>query len=156
MKSIVTGAALIASIAMGGAAFASDIGAPDAAIKYRKDTMAGVGGHLRAMVAVLKGEIDDGAGLVAHANALAAGTDPALLTAAFGQNTDGKGSVETTTTAKVWEDWDGFVEQINLLNAAAVEIAASANAGSLTEFDQLKPALATCGACHRKLGYRAK
>jgi cytochrome c556 len=140
----------------GTVSFAADIGEPDAAIKYRKDAMAAVGGHIRAMVAGLKGDINDPAGVAAHANALAAATDPALMKAAFGQNTDGLGSVETTATGKVWEDWAGFSEQLDLLNAAAVEIAASANAGNLTSFDQLKPALATCGACHREKGYRQK
>jgi cytochrome c556 len=156
MKRVIMGSALAIAVGLGGMGIAAVIGEPDAAIKYRKDAMASVGGHIRAMVANLKGEIDDPAGLKAHAIALVSSTDPALLKTAFQQNTDGQGSVETTTTAKVWEDWNGFSEQIDLLNKAAVEIAALAEAGELTEFDQLKPALATCGACHRKLGYREK
>lgn len=156
MKSFITAGVTALAIGLGGVAFADDIGEPDAAIKYRKDSMAAVGGHIRAMVAALKGDINNPEGLAAHATALAASTDPALLKAAFGQNTDGKGSVETTSTAKIWEDWDGFSEQLDLLNAATIEIAALAKDGKLTEFDQLKPALATCGACHRNLGYRSK
>jgi cytochrome c556 len=156
MKTYVTGTLMCLAIGLGSAAAAQDIGEPDAVIKYRKDAMASVGGQIRAMVANLKGEITDEAGLVAHANALAASTSPALLKPAFGQNTDGQGSVETTATATVWEDRDGFQEQIDLLNAAAVDIAALANAGELNSFDQLKPALATCGACHREKGYRER
>lgn len=147
---------LATALVVGSAAVATSIGEPDAAIKYRKDSMAAVGGHIRAMVAGLKGEVNDPAGVAAHARALAAATDPALLKAAFGQNTHGMGTVETTSTAKIWEDWDGFAEQIDKLNAAAIEIAALADKGELTEFDQLLPALGTCGACHRELGYRER
>jgi len=135
---------------------AEDLGEADAVIKYRKDAMASVGGHIRAMVANLKGEIDDPEGLVAHANALAAATDPNLLKRSFMQNTDGLGSVETTATAKVWEDWDDFAKQIDLLAAASTKVAEVANDGDLSKFDQLKPVLATCGACHRELGFRKR
>jgi len=143
-----------AVLAGGVTAFANDIGEADAAIKYRKDAMASVGGHVRAMVANLKGDIDDPDGLAVHATALAAAANADLLKTSFGQNTDGQGSVETTATAKIWEDWDGFTEQLDLLQSTSAEVATLAAAGELTEFDQLKPMLGTCGACHRELGYR--
>lgn len=149
-------AAVMGTVLVASVAFADTIGEADAVTKYRQDAMASVGGHIRAMVANLKGDIDDPAGLIAHANALAAATDPAILKTAFAQNTHGQSTVETTATAKVWEDWDGFAEQIDLLNAAAISIAAQANDGGLTSFEQLQPALATCGACHRNLGYRER
>ena len=143
-------------LALGATAVAQDIGSADAAIKYRQDVMGAVGGNVRAMVAILNGEVDNADGLAAHAAALAASTDMALTEAAFRQNTDGQGSEETTATAEIWNDWDGFTEQLTLLQAATASIAASAAAGELTEFDQLRPALATCGACHRELGYRQR
>ncbi len=150
----VLSAAVILSVGAG--AVANEIGAPDAAIKYRKDAMASVGGHVRAMVANLKGDVNDPEGLIVHAKALAASANAGLLSTSFGQNTDGQGSVETTATGKIWEDWDGFTEQLGLLEKTAGEISMMAEKGELTEFDQLKPMLATCGACHRKLGYREK
>ena len=79
MKTYVTGTLMCLAIGLGSAAAAQDIGEPDAVIKYRKDAMASVGGQIRAMVANLKGEITDEAGLVAHANALAASTSRIIL-----------------------------------------------------------------------------
>ena len=146
--------ALAGTVGLGSIAAAEDIGEADAVIKYRKDAMASVGGHVRAMVSVLKGDINDPEGLAIHAAALSAATNAYLLKTSFGQNTDGQGSVETTATAKIWEDWAGFSEQIDLLESTSAEVAALAAAGDLTEFDQLKPMLATCGACHRQKGYR--
>lgn len=156
MKYLVVGAAISVFVGVSSIAMAKDIGEADAVIKYRKDAMASVGGHIRAMVANLKGDIDDPEGLAAHAKALAAATDAGLLKTSFKQNTHGEGSAETTATEKVWDDWDGFSEQIDLLSKATAAIAETASEGKLTEFDQLKPALATCGACHRDKGYRTK
>lgn len=145
---------LIGVICLGGFSIAQDIGDADAAIKYRKDAMASVGGHIRAMVSVLKGDIDDPEGLVVHAQALSVAANASLLKTSFGQNTDGQGSVETTATGKIWEDWEGFSEQLDLLESTSAEVARLAAVGELTEFDQLKPMLGTCGACHREKGYR--
>jgi cytochrome c556 len=153
-RNLVGGLALIGVLGIGAAALANGIGSADAAIKYRKDAMASVGGHIRALVANLKGEVNDSEGLKVHAAALSAAANASLLKTSFGQNTDGQGTVETTATGKIWEDWDGFAEQLDILERTSAEIAAIAANGELTEFDQLKPVLATCGACHRKLGYR--
>ena len=154
MRFRLAAAAAAIPIIFGVTAVAQDLGEPDAAINYRQDAMGAVGGHVRAMVAILNGEVANTDALAAHAAALAASTDSSILMNAFMQNTHGLGSEETTATAEIWEDWDGFTEQLTLLEAATAEIAATAAAGNLTEFDQLRPALATCGACHRELGYR--
>jgi cytochrome c556 len=128
----------------------------DAAIKYRKNVMAAVGAHTKALVAILKGEVSNTDALALHAAGLANATNTALTVAAFKQNTDGQGVEKTTSTAKIWEDFPRFEKSLTDLAAAAVEIEKTAAAGGLAEFDQLKPALKECGFCHRDSGFRDK
>lgn len=149
-----TALAVLGLLAGGGAAMAEDDA--DAAIKYRQAAMKAVGGHIGGLVAVLKGDIDNAAGLQAHADGLVAATNPALLVRAFQQNTAGKGSEKTTSNAKIWDDFPRFEKAINDMNAAAIGIQTAAAAGTLTEFDQIKPALTECGFCHRESGFRDK
>lgn len=146
--------AVLGLLAGGGAAMAEDD--VDAAIKYRKAAMKAVGGHIGGLVAVMKGDIDNAAGLPAHADGLVAATNPAMLKRAFKQNTAGKGSEQTTSNAKIWGDFARFEKAIDDMNAAAIQIQTAAAAGSLTSFDQLKPVLKECGFCHRDSGFRDK
>jgi cytochrome c556 len=148
--------ALTAASVVGGASIAAANDDPDAAIKYRKDAMASVGAHTKALVAILKGEIDHTDGLALHANGLAAAAHTGITIRAFQQNTSGEGVEKTTSTAKIWEDWARFEKALKDLETAALAIQTSAAAGELTSFDQLKPALKECGFCHRDSGFREK
>lgn len=127
---------------------------PDAIIKYRKGVMDAIGAKTTALVAILKGEVDLKDALAPNAEALAASANAAVITGAFKQNTDGQGNEETSATAKIWEGWDRFEKAANDLETAALDISKAAAAGKLTSFDQLKPALAQCGFCHKKADYR--
>lgn len=128
----------------------------DNAIKYRKHVMSAVGGHTSALVAILKGDVPHTDAIKAHSDGLLSATDPAMVLAAFKQNTDGEGSEKTTATAKIWEDWSKYEQAVVDLNNAAKIIQAAAAGGTLNSFDQLKPALDQCGYCHRKSGFREK
>jgi cytochrome c556 len=130
--------------------------APDDIIKYRKNVMKSIGAQTGALVAILKGEVEATDSLAAHAKAFSASANAVLITGAFKQNTDGQGSEKTTATAKIWSDWDNFAATAKKLEAAALEISNAAAEGKLTSFDQLKPALAQCGTCHKDAGYRTK
>lgn len=129
---------------------------PDDAIKYRKNVMSAVGGHIKSMVAILKGKVEHKDSLKAHADGFAASATAAMTIAAFKQNTAGKGSEKTTSTPKIWENWADFEKALVNMEAASKDIQALAAAGKLTSFDQLKPALKECGYCHRKSGFREK
>ena len=129
---------------------------PNNAIKYRKHVMGAVGSHTNALVTILKEEVPHTDALKTHSAGLVAATTPSVVIAAFTQNTHGEGSEETTATAKIWKDWARYEEAVNDLHAAAKEIQAAADSGSLTSFDQLKPALMQCGFCHLESGFRDK
>lgn len=144
----------IVGLAAAAPSFAADDA--DAAIKYRQAVMKAVGGHIGVLVSTLKGEIANKDGLAAAAAGFAAAASTSLTTYAFTTNTAGQGTAETTATAKIWEDFARFEEALVAMEKASIEIAAAAEAGELTSFDQLKPALKQCGFCHRESGFRQK
>jgi cytochrome c556 len=127
---------------------------PDAIIKYRKGVMDAIGAKTNALVAILKGEVNLQDALAPNAEALAASANAAVIAGAFRQNTDGQGGEQTKATAKLWEEWDRFEKAANDLQVAAMDISKAAAAGELTSMDQLKPALAQCGFCHKESGFR--
>lgn len=130
--------------------------AADDAIKYRKALMNSVKSSVDALIAVTKGEVEQADRLPQLAASFAASSQAAMTIGAFEQNTHGDGREKTTATEKVWEQWQDFSEAFSKLESAANEIQALADAGELTSFDQIKPALAQCGYCHREAGYRVK
>lgn len=130
--------------------------AADDAIKYRKNIMSSVGGHTKALVAILKEQVPHKDALKLHANGLAIATNSSLIENAFKENTHGKGSEKTTSTSKIWEEWSDYTDTIKRLEKATSEIQSLAAKGELVSFEQLKPALKECGYCHRKSGFREK
>lgn len=123
----------------------------DAAIKYRKNIMKIVGGSAGSIAAILKGEAGQKSDLAALTQMLASSTDPAITGAAFKQNTDGQGVEKTTSTGKIWSEWDKFAGIAVKLNDAAKVAAA---AGENVTFAEMKPVFAECKACHD--AYREK
>lgn len=128
----------------------------DDAIKYRKNLMQTLKTSVNAMIAVVKGEVDQKDQLPGLAATFAAAANEAVNNGAFKQNTHGQGSEKTTATENVWKNWDDFSNAFTKLDAAAKDIKAAADAGTLTSFDQIKPALGQCGYCHRKADFRVK
>jgi cytochrome c556 len=129
---------------------------PDEAIKYRKNVMGAVGSNMKGMVAILKGNVDQKSSLNALADGFASAATYELTMNAFKQNTDGQGSEKTTSTAKLWEEWNDFTEALIRMEAASKTIQKLAASGELNSFEQLKPALKECGYCHRESGFRSK
>lgn len=154
MKKKLTVLCLSACVGFGGVAFAESD--PDDAIKYRKNLMNSVKFSVDALIAATKGEVEQQDRLPELAAAFATAANSKLTLGGFQQNTDGKGSEETTATAKVWEDWEDFSSAFVKLGEEADKIQALADAGELNSFDQIKPALGQCGYCHRKADYRTK
>ncbi len=129
---------------------------PNDLIQYRKNVMKAIGSNMKGMVAILKGKIDQKESLNELANGLSSASTSSLVIGAFEKNTHGKGSEKTTSTEKIWSDWESFKKVSKDMEMAALEIKVLAEKGELTEFSQLKPALKQCAQCHKKSGYRTK
>lgn len=145
---------VIASMGIFGATtgFAEDI---DTIIKNRKDVMQTIRKTAGALNDSVKGGASQ-ADLIAAASAFVDATNTEITIAAFETNTHGQGSLKTTSTEKVWTDWDRFSQALTDMNNGAIEIRELAEAGNLTSTDQLGVAMKECGFCHRQAGYRSR
>ncbi|MEM7670493.1 MAG: cytochrome c [Pseudomonadota bacterium] len=124
---------------------------PDAAIKYRQSVMKVIGGSTTAIGAILKGEAGKKEDLAALTRILASAADPAIVDAAFEQNTDSEGSEKTTANSEIWSEWQEFTKITAAFSKAADAAAAK---GAEVGFRDLKPVFAQCKACHK--AYREK
>ena len=108
--------------------------------------MKAVGAQMGAIVAILKGEVDNKAALGEHAAMMGAATSTAITVPAFTENTDGKGKRKTTSLGAIWQDWDKFEAGLKELEKAG---AAAAAAGANISFNEVKALGATCKGCHK-------
>ena len=121
--------------------------AQDAAnvIKYRQAVMGSMGAHMRAIVAVAKGEV----GFVAHVPGHAAGIQAiaGMIADMFPAAT---GSGETRAKPEIWSDRKGFEAAIANLQAAAANLVKVAGSGDRAAIGgALQATGKTCGGCHK-------
>jgi cytochrome c556 len=119
-------------------------------IKYRQAVMKAVGGHMGGSAAIIKGKVPYKDDLVAHATGL---NDMAMiLPNAFKEKTTGG---KTRAKADIWEDWDGFQQEIKDLQSATADFLAAAKSGGPQAAGAKLGAVGdACTACHKK--FRAK
>jgi cytochrome c556 len=117
------------------------------AIADRQETMKAVGGAMKALAAMAKGEAAfDGAAVKTNADTIATKLEAAK--ALFPDGSD-KGEKETWAKAEIWQDKDTFLQILDDGIAAANVVAGAG------ELDALRPALGElgskgCKACHEK------
>ena len=127
-----------------GAALAALISMPLAATEgeadYREHTMEAVGGHMQAMVDILKQSVPHTAHMALHANAMA---DLASIAGTlFPAGSEGGDALPA-----IWENSDDFAEHIAAFEEAANDLKAAAAGG-----DGVGPAVQklgqACMGCH--------
>lgn len=146
--------AIVALASVSGSHMASANDA-DAIVEARKDIMQTIRKTAGALNDGVKGSVSQDE-LIAAAEAFVAATNTEITIAAFETNTHGQNTVKTTSTEKVWTDWERFSQALTDMNNGAIEIKALADAGTLTSTDQLDIAMKECGFCHRTAGYRSR
>jgi cytochrome c556 len=123
------------------AAFANDEGE----IKYRKSVMKSVGGHMGAIVGIMKTETANAAHLQLHADAIAnlSSIVPDLFPAGSDFGAD------TTVLPVIWQKPDDFAKAVKQLQDAAADMSAAAKTGDMA---QVGPAIGklgeSCKNCH--------
>jgi len=119
--------------------------ADDNAVKYRQHTMDAVGGHMQALVQLVKGEVDHKDHITVHASSLAA-----LSTIApdlFGA--DSKTGADTEALPKIWEDPDLFKQRLDAFRSSAQDLDAAAKTGDMAKIGAaLGPVGKSCKGCH--------
>jgi len=127
------------------AALAVSSAADDNAVNYRKHTMDAVGGHMKALVAIAKGEVDHKDHIPVHVSALAALSR--IAPDLFGA--DSKTGKDTDALPKIWEDPAAFKERLDAFRMAAEDLDAIVKSGDMTKFGAALGALGkSCKSCH--------
>lgn len=137
--------AALAGVFLG--ALATDASANDAMITYRQSVMEALGGHTKALAALVKEEVPmavDAKGHVAAIEALAP------MAANVFPPDSAKGSVETWAQPAIWEKPDAFKKQMVAMQDASDALAKAYAADPKPS--ALAPAFGTfvktCKACH--------
>jgi cytochrome c556 len=113
-----------------------------AAVKYRQTTMKAVGGHMGAVSAIAKKQVDHPDDLAVHTASIAAlsGIVPEL----FGTDATGGDALP-----KIWSEPDEFKKRLEAFRTAAVDLDTLVKAGDMTNFPKAVGALGqACKGCH--------
>lgn len=147
-RAVVPAAAALAVAAAAGSAWA--VNEPGDVIKYRKNLMKAVGGHIANIGAVVKGEVDFTGDVKPNADAIVD-----LLMATGHVFPEGSGRGDTKAKPEIWSDRARFDRALADSVAAAKALAAAAGGGDMAAVGAAVGGLGkTCGGCHRP--FRAK
>ena len=118
---------------------AAAVHATEGEVEYRQHTMAAVGGHMQAIVDILRGKVSHVGHLATHGNAMAdlAAIAPTLFP---------PGSSGGDALPAIWEDEEDFKARLDAFKAAADGFKAAAAGGDV----------AAAGAAFRELGQACK
>jgi cytochrome c556 len=131
-------------LAVGGAISGSAADEPANVVAYRINLMKAQTGHLRAIAAVVKGEVSYGAHVKAHADAIKAISE--MVGEVF---PEGSAGGESRAKPEIWQNWDKFLGVYGNYKAAAAKLAEVAGSGDLKAIGaQLGNLGKSCGACH--------
>jgi cytochrome c556 len=111
----------------------------------REGAMKAIGGHLKALGAVAKGEMAPDAGTVVHAESLAAMSHTVKLLFAQELISD-----KSRAKPEIWSDWAGFskaADDLSMATAAVVEAAKGGDPAAIGA--ALGDVGKACGGCHK-------
>ena len=118
--------------------------ANDGAIAHRKAVMAAIGGHMKAMAAIVKGQVPFKDDLKGHAHAM---SELAKITGKVFP--EGSGSGDTRAAAAIWEKPDEFKEVVVQFQTASADLAKAAESGDMSAFGAKFGGVGkSCKACH--------
>ena len=146
LRTWICGACAVAAVSAGvGVAWAD--GHSENVIKYRQNVMRSIGGHTGAIAAVVKGEVEFGSHVSAHAESIAATSQ--LIVDMFPEGT--LTGADTRAKPEIWQDWDDFRAKANDLQTAADALVGVVNGGG--DASAIEAAFGdvgkACGGCHR-------
>jgi cytochrome c556 len=120
-------------------------GEPDNLIKYRQTVMSGIGAHIGAIAAVVKGEVPYAGHVAEHARALHAAS--LMVPDLFPPDSD---FGITRAKPEIWEKWAEFETAIKAFQDASATLAEAANSGDMAAVGAALGGVGkSCGGCHK-------
>ena len=139
---------LTAAILLGLTSQAQAINEPENVIKYRQSVMKSIGGHMGAIVGVVKGEVSYVDHVAAHAQGIHAMSK--LLPGLFPKGTSLLDSDKTRARPEIWDDFSKLVAAAKALEVESAKMVKVAASGDLDAIGgQLGNLGKACGGCHK-------
>lgn len=136
-------AAVVGAFVLAMGTFASNAQADEGAIQYRQAVFQAIGGHMTALVRIVRREVAHTDDIAVHANGIA---DLAPLTAHIFP--EGSGEGRTDALPAIWSNPDGFAQRREAFVEAAEGLRAAAG-GPMGPFVGAFQTLGgTCSGCH--------
>jgi len=112
--------------------------------EYREAVMEAIGGHMSAIVHIMKGEVPHKSHLGLHADSIAA-----LSKIAPSLFPEGSESPDSHALPEIWEDPDAFQARMEAFQEAAPEFSAAVAGGDMSVVGPALNKLGdTCKGCH--------
>ena len=119
-------------------------------IKYRQNVMKATGGHMGAIVDILKTRLPLADHIVDHARSIQQNSKMTL--AMFPK---GSGLGDTKAKPVIWENWSKFESAVKAFVRESAKLAKVAESGDMEALaKQVRATGKTCGGCHRNFRKR--
>ena len=146
MNTIRALSALFLLIIISNSAFAQAEGV----IKYRKNVMKSTGGHMGAIVDILKNGLPLTAHVVDHARSI--NQNSKMTLAMFPK---GSGLGDTKAKPAIWENWSKFENAVKAFESESAKLAKVAESGDMQALaKQVRATGKSCGSCHKNFRER--
>ena len=119
-------------------------------IKYRQNVMKATGGHMGAIVDILKNRLPLADHIVDHARSIQQNSKMTLAMFPIGS-----GLGDTKAKPVIWENWSKFESEVNAFvreSSKLVKVAESGDMKALAK--QFRATGKTCGGCHKNFKKR--
>ena len=137
-----------ATTALSTCLLAIGVSASEGEVNYRQHTMSAIGGHMRAIVDIVRGDVPHMDHLATHASAMAdlAEIAPTL----FPESSKGGDALDA-----IWEDGEDFASKLNAFKEATAAFKTAAESGERSEImGAFQGVGQACKGCHDN--YRAE
>ena len=137
-----------ATVALSTCLVALAVSASEGEVNYRQHTMSAIGGHMRAVVDIVRGDVPNMDHLATHASAMAdlAEIAPTL----FPESSKGGDALDA-----IWEDGEDFASKLNAFKEATAAFKTAAESGERSEImGAFQGVGQACKGCHDN--YRAE
>ncbi|MDE0659007.1 MAG: cytochrome c [Gammaproteobacteria bacterium] len=137
-----------ATVALSTCLVALAVSASEGEVNYRQHTMSAIGGHMRAVVDIVRGDVPHMDHLATHASAMAdlAEIAPTL----FPESSKGGDALDA-----IWEDGEDFASKLNAFKEATAAFKTAAASGDRGEImGAFRGVGQACKGCHDD--YRAE